>query len=164
MQAGVEVAAILDAAPKIGGYLVHASKIRRMGVPILTGYTVKEAIGDDCLEKAIICQLDEKFNQIPGTEQEFDVDVMCISVGLTPLNELLAMRGCEMKYVAQLSGTVPVRNENYETTVENVFVAGDTTGVEEASAAMVEGYLAGLCAAAKIGHKTDDYEYRKQIL
>jgi len=161
MQAGVEVAAILDAAPKIGGYLVHASKIRRMGVPILTGYTVKEAIGDDCLEKAIICQLDEKFNQIPGTEQEFDVDVMCISVGLTPLNELLAMRGCEMKYVPQLSGTVPVRNENYETTVENVFVAGDTTGVEEASAAMVEGYLAGLCAAAKIGHKTDDFEYRK---
>jgi sarcosine oxidase subunit alpha len=161
MQAGVEVAAILDAAPKIGGYLVHASKIRRMGVPILTGYTVKEAIGNDCLEKAIICQLDEKFNQIPGTEQEFDVDVMCISVGLTPLNELLAMRGCEMKYVPQLSGTVPVRNENYETTVENVFVAGDTTGVEEASAAMVEGYLAGLCAAAKIGHKTKDFEFRK---
>lgn len=161
MQAGVEVAAILDAAPKIGGYLVHASKIRRMGVPILTGYTVKEAMGNDCLEKAIICQLDEKFNQIPGTEQEFDVDVMCISVGLTPLNELLAMRGCEMKFIPQLSGTVPVRNENYETTVENVFVAGDTTGVEEASAAMVEGYLAGLCAAAKIGHKTIDFEIRK---
>jgi len=162
MQAGVEVVAILDAAPKIGGYLVHASKIRRMGVPILTGYTVKEAIGKDCIEKAIICQLDEKFNQIPGTEQEFDVDVMCVSVGLTPLNELLAMSGCEMKYVPQLSGTVPVRNENYETTVENVFVAGDTTGVEEASAAMVEGYLAGLCAAAKIGHKTDDFECRKE--
>ena len=161
MQAGVEVAAILDAAPKIGGYLVHASKIRRMGVPILTGYTVKEAIGKDCLEKAIICQLNEKFQQIPGTEQEFDVDVMCISVGLTPLNELLAMRGCEMKFIPELSGTVPVRNENYETTIENVFVAGDTTGVEEASAAMVEGYLAGLCAAAKIGHQTEDYEIRK---
>jgi len=26
---------------------------------------------------------------------------------------------------------------------------------------MVEGYLAGLCAAAKIGHKTDDFEARK---
>lgn len=161
MQAGVEVAAILDAAPKIGGYLVHASKIRRMGVPILTSHTVKEAIGTDYLEKAIVCQVDDKFRPIPGTEIEFDVDVMCISVGLTPLNELLAMRGCEMKYVPQLSGTVPVRDENYETTVENVFAAGDITGVEEASAAMVEGYLAGLCAAAKIGHKADDFEERK---
>jgi sarcosine oxidase subunit alpha len=161
MQAGVEVVAILDAAPKIGGYLVHASKIRRMGVPILTGHTVKEAIGKESLEKAVICQLDEKFQQIPGTEQEFDIDVMCISVGLTPLNELLAMRGCEMKYIPQLSGTVPIRTTDYETTIENVFAAGDITGVEEASAAMVEGYLAGLCAAAKIGYKSEDFEMKK---
>lgn len=161
MQAGVEVAAILDAAPRIGGYLVHASKIRRMGVPILTSHTVKEAVGEDCLEKAVICQVDERFQPIEGTEKEFDVDVMCISVGLTPLNELLAMRGCEMKYIPQLSGFVPVRNENYETTVENVFAAGDSTGVEEASAAMVEGYLAGICAAAKIGYVPDNFEGRK---
>lgn len=161
MQAGVEVVAILDAAPRIGGYLVHASKVRRMGVPILTSHTVKEAHGTDCLEKAIVCEVDERFQPIPGTEKEYEVDVMCVSVGLTPLNELLAMRGCEMKFVPQLSGSVPVRNENYETTVENIFVAGDIAGVEEASAAMVEGYLAGLCAAAKLGHKADDFEARK---
>lgn len=161
MQAGVEVAAIVDAALKIGGYLVHASKIRRMGVPILTSHTVKEAIGKEYLEKAIICEVDEKFQPIANTEKEFDVDVMCISVGLTPLNELLAMRGCQMKYIPQLSGFVPLRNENYETTIENVFVAGDATGVEEASAAMVEGYLAGLCAAYKIGYIPENFEERK---
>ena len=161
MQAGVEVKAIIDAAPKIGGYLVHASKIRRMGVPILTSHTVKEAIGKDFLEKAVICEVDEKFKPIAGTNKIFDVDVMCISVGLTPLNELLAMRGCEMEYIPQLSGIVPVRGENYETTVENVFAAGDATGVEEASAAMVEGFLAGLCAAEKIGYRTDDFLARK---
>ncbi len=161
MQAGVKVAAILDAAPKIGGYLVHASKIRRMGVPILTSHTVKEAIGENYLEKAIICEVDDKFQPVEGTEKEFDVDVMCISVGLTPLNELLTMRGCEMKYVPQLSGFVPVRNGNYETTIENVFAAGDATGVEEASAAMVEGYLAGICAADKIGYRPDNYVERK---
>jgi len=71
------------------------------------------------------------------------------------------MRGIQMKYVPQLSGFGPVRNKNYETTIENVFAAGDTTGVEEASAAMVEGYLAGLCAAAKIGYKTEDFDERK---
>lgn len=161
MQAGVEVCAILDAAPKIGGYLVHASKIRRMGVPILTSHTVKEAIGKDYIEKAVICEVNEKFLPIEGTEKEFDVDVMCISVGLTPLNELLAMRGCDMKYVPHLSGFVPLRNKNYETTIENVFAAGDTTGVEEASAAMVEGYLAGLCASSKIGYTPENYDERR---
>lgn len=161
MQAGVKVEAIIDAAPEIGGYLVHASKIRRMGVPIYTSYTVKEAVGTDYLEKAVIWKLDDKWKPIEGTEKEFNVDVMCVSVGLSPLNELLVMAGCEMKYVPELSGNVPIRNENHETTVENLFVAGDSCGVEEASSAMVEGYLTGLTASAKIGKKHTNYDEKK---
>jgi sarcosine oxidase subunit alpha len=158
IQAGVKVEAIIDAAPKIGGYHVHASKIRRMGIPIMTRHTVVEAKGNDFLEKAVICKLNEKWNPIEGTEKELDVDVMCISVGLSPLNELLSMVGCEMKYVSSLSGFVPMRYDNYETTVENIFTAGDSSGIEEASAAMVEGYLAGLHAAKKIGRINENYD------
>lgn len=33
IQAGVELAAIIDAAPRVGGYGVHAAKVARMGVP-----------------------------------------------------------------------------------------------------------------------------------
>ncbi len=36
VQAGVEVKAVVEAAPSIGGYLVHASKLRRQGIPIMT--------------------------------------------------------------------------------------------------------------------------------
>lgn len=162
MQAGIQVVAVLDAAPRIGAYLVHASKLARMGVPILTSHTVKEAIGTDCIEAAVVCEVDEKFQPIPGTETRYDVDVLCISVGLSPLNELLAMRGVEMKYVPQLSGSVPMRTETCETCIPGVFVAGDASGIEEASSAMVEGYLAGLCAAAKLGHVPEDFEARKQ--
>ena len=162
MQAGIEVVAVLDAAPRIGAYLVHASKLARMGVPILTSHTVKEAIGTDCIEAAIVCEVDDHFNPIPGTETRYNVDVLCISVGLSPLNELLAMRGVEMKYVPQLSGHVPMRTENCETSIPGVFVAGDASGIEEASSAMAEGYLAGLCAAAKLGHVPADFEQRRQ--
>jgi sarcosine oxidase subunit alpha len=153
MQAGVQVVAIIDAAPKIGGYLVHASKVRRMGIPIYTNHTVKEAIGTSELEKAVIWQVDEKFEPVAGTEMTLDVDVMCISVGLSPLNELLSMAGCEMRHVSFLSGFVPYRYSNYETTVDKIFTAGDSCGIEEASSAMVEGYLAGLYAADKIGKR-----------
>jgi sarcosine oxidase subunit alpha len=162
MQAGVKVEAIIDAAPEIGGYLVHASKIRRLGVPIYTSHIVKEAIGLDYLEKAVLIEVDEKWQKVRGTEKEIDVDVMCISVGLTPLTELLMQKGCEVKYVPELGGLVPTRNENYETSIDNIFVAGDVSGVEEASAAMVEGYLAGLCAADKIGFRHDDFKKLKK--
>lgn len=152
LQADVEVAAIIDAAPKIGGYLVHASKIRRAGVPIYTGYTVKEAHGKDQLQGATICKLDENWNPIGGTEVDFDIDVMCIAVGLSPLGELLWQAGCEMKYVNELGGYVPLRNEDMETSIPGIFVAGDVGGVEEASSAMVEGYLAGINAAQSVGY------------
>lgn len=162
MQAGVDVEAIIDAAPRIGGYLVHASKIRRMGVPIYTSHTVKEAIGKDCLEKAVIMQLDEKWQPVEGTENELDVDVMCISIGLSPLSEMLWQTGVKMKYVPEFGGHVPIRNKEYQTSNETIYVAGDVSGVEEASAAMVEGQLAGLCAAKNLGYTSSDFEARKQ--
>lgn len=162
MQAGIKVKAIIDAAPKIGGYMVHASKIRRMGVPILTSHTVKCAYGKDSLEKATIWEVDENYNPIPGTEQDLDVDVMCISVGLSPLGELLWQAGCEMKYVPELSGHVPVRNSDLQTSVAEIYVAGDAAGVEEASSAMVEGRLAGLSAAKSLGYSSSKSDALRQ--
>jgi len=163
-QAGVNVKAIIDAAPRIGGYLVHASKVRRLGIPIYTSTTVKEAVGDQILEKVVLWKLDESWNPIEGTEWEVDVDVMCISVGLSPLAELLWQAGCEMKYIPELGGHVPLRDEStLETTVKGLYVAGDVAGVEEASSAMVEGRLAGLSAAKSLGYDKDGrYEELKE--
>lgn len=161
MQAGVEVKAIIDAAPKIGGYLVHASKIRRMGVPILTSHTVKYAHGSDCLERVTIWQLDINSQPVPGTEIDIDADVMCISVGLSPLCDMLWQMGCSMKYIPELGGHVPLRNENLETSIKGIYVAGDAAGVEEASSAMVEGRLAGLCAMESLMGASADFEALK---
>jgi len=164
MQAGVNVEAIIEGAPRIGGYLVHASKIRRMGVPIYTGYTVKEAHGTDRLTGVTIWQLDEKWQPVPGTEKELAVDVMCISVGLTPLSELLWQAQCDMKYMGSLGGYVPLRDENMMTSHPGIFVAGDVGGIEEASSAMVEGYLAGLTAGQWLGYSSPTLEEEKQDL
>lgn len=157
LQAGVEVSAIIDAAPAIGGYLVHASKVRRQGVPILTSYTVKRAYGNEVLEGATIVKVDEGFRQIPGTEIDMDIDTMCIAVGLNPLVELLWQAGCKMRYIPQLGGHVPVKDEDYETTVKGIYVAGDAAEIEEATSAMVEGRLAGLNAAHAIGFDNGNY-------
>lgn len=152
MQAGVEVVAILDAGPQIGGYLVHAAKIRRAGVPILTRHSVKEAVGKDKVEGAVITQLDEKWQPIAGTEETLECDAICLAVGLSPFADLFWQAGCEMKFIPELGGHVPARDGNLETSVKGIFLAGDVGGIEEASAAMVEGYLAGLNAAYSLGY------------
>lgn len=108
MQAGVEVAGIIEAAPKIGGYLVHASKIRRAGVPIRTGYTIEKAYGTDALEGVVIVQVDSQFQPVPGTEETIPCDTLCLAVGLAPLTELCWQAGCDMAFIRELSGHIPL--------------------------------------------------------
>lgn len=164
MQAGVKVEAIIDASPNIGGYLVHASKVKRLGVPILTSHTIKRALGKESVEGAVICELDEKWQPVSGTEKELDVDVICLAVGLSPQSELLRHTGCEMKYIPSLGGYVPMRDENLQTTVNGIYVAGDTAEVEEASSAMVEGTIAGLSAAESLGYGKNISELKKSFI
>ncbi|MDR1516349.1 MAG: NAD(P)/FAD-dependent oxidoreductase [Synergistaceae bacterium] len=161
MQAGVEVAAVVEAMPKIGGYWVHAAKIRRLGVPILLRHSIKEALGERVVEGAVIMELDDKFAPT-GKEQNIDCDVICLAVGLSPTTEILAQAGCKMRYVPELCGSVVERDRTMRTSNPDFWSAGDATGIEEASAAMVEGRIAGLCAAESLGfpvktEKLDEY-------
>jgi len=154
-QAGVEVAAVIEGLPKIGGYLVHASKIQRAGIPVLTRHTILEAYGDGQVEGAVIAQIDEKWQPIPGTERKVPCDTICLAVGLSPLTELAWQSGCEMAFIRELSGHVPIVDDNLETTRAGIYCAGDVSGIEEASSAMVEGRLAGISAASSLGYGKD---------
>ena len=157
LQAGVEVAAVVEGLPEIGGYHVHAAKIRRAGVPILTSHTILGAVGTDRVEGAVVSKIGSDWQPIEGTEVEFDVDTICLAVGLTPNCELAGQIGCDEAHVAELGGRVAVHDASLETTVPGVFIAGDASGIEEASTAMLEGRLAGIEAAAKlIPHQETD--------
>ncbi|MCQ2249167.1 MAG: FAD-dependent oxidoreductase [Treponema sp.] len=151
LQCGCEVAALVDAAPRIGGYGVHAAKVARTGVPFYLGYTIKKVEGDEKVEGVTIGKVDEHFKIIPGTEIHFDVDTVCVAVGLSPMSQLLKMSGCKMEDNPRRGGQVPIVDEYGETSVPCLFAAGDVSGIEEASAAMIKGKTAGLRAAYKLG-------------
>jgi sarcosine oxidase subunit alpha len=158
LQAGVDVVAILEAMPRVGGYWVHAAKVRRLGVPILLRHSIKRAVGDNVVTGAEIYELDDKFKQV-GESEKIDCDTICLAVGLTPSSELLWQAGCEMKYVPYLCGHVPFRDKYMRTSNKDVWMAGDASGIEEASAAMIEGRIAGLAAAESLGLKIDSGKY-----
>jgi sarcosine oxidase subunit alpha len=83
---------------------------------------------------------------------------VCLAVGLTPNCELASQLGCEEAFVAELGGRVSIHNSDLETTVPGVYIAGDASGIEEASTAMLEGRLAGLAAAARLAPSADESE------
>ncbi|MDR3591474.1 MAG: NAD(P)/FAD-dependent oxidoreductase [Negativicutes bacterium] len=152
LQAGGEVAALVEAAPAIGGYGVHAAKITRAGVPILTRHTVKQAWGRQQVEGATLVEVDDNFCPVPETEREVEAGCIAVAVGLNPLTELAQLCGCEFMYLPRLGGMLPVHNADMETSVAGIYVAGDIAGVEEASTAMEEGRLAGIAAAETLGY------------
>ncbi len=152
IQAGAEVAALLEGASKINGYGVHAGKLRRAGVPILTGHSISRILGKECVEAVEIVALDGRWNPVPGTQQVLEADTVCLAVGLNPMTELLWQAGCRFAYIPALGGHVPLHDANMESTVSGIYVAGDVTGVEEASSAMEEGRLAGIAAAESLGY------------
>lgn len=152
IQCGCEVVALVDAAPRVGGYGVHAAKVSRTGVPFYLSHTIVEAEGTDCVTGVTIAQVDSSFHFIPGTEKHFDVDTICLAVGLSPMSQLLKMAGCEMEDNPKRGGQVPICDEHGRTSIPGIFVAGDVSGIEEASSAMIEGRMAGIAAAQYLGY------------
>jgi thioredoxin reductase len=153
MQAGCEVVALVEAARKIGGYAVHAAKIRRAGVPVYTGSTVVEAVKgpDGCLASVVIASVDDKFRPIPGTEKTIEADTVAIAAGLKPTTDLTKLAGCAMTFNGVFGGFIPLHNDRMETSEPGVYIAGDVTGVEEANTALEEGRVAGISAAESLG-------------
>ena len=163
LQAGAKIVAIIEAAPQIGGYGVHASKVRRAGVPILISHTVQEVFGSNCVEGAVIVNLDKKWKPILGSERKLKVDLVCLSVGLTPLTELAWMDGCKFTYIPALGGHIPIHDWNMESSKKGLYVAGDLTGIEEASTALEEGRLAGLAIAESLGYLKREEAFKRKI-
>jgi len=135
LQAGIEVAGLVEALPECGGYKVHKDKLVRMGVPIYTSHTVLSANGTDSVESVTIAAIDKDWKPIPSTEQTFACDTLLVAVGLDPVDEFYKK--------AQEFGL-------------SAFAAGDADEVAEASAAMFSGKIRGLEIARALGCDVPD--------
>ena len=146
LQAGMDVVGVVEAAPAIGGYGVHANKLRRAGVPFYLSHTINRVTGEGGVQKVELVELDH-FQPVPGTEKVLEADTVCMAVGLTPMIELASMAGCQLAEIPALGGVIPLHDEDMRTSNPDVYIAGDISGIEEASTAMEEGRLAGTAAA-----------------
>ncbi len=147
LQAGIEAAGLVEALPQVGGYKVHADKLKRLGVPIFTRHTVVSANGDDHVESVTIAALDENWRIVPGSYKTFAVDTLLIAVGLVEVNEFYRKaEACGM----------------------DVFVAGDAQEIGEATAAMFAGKVTGFKIAKSLGRFEEEipraWETKAEIL
>jgi NADPH-dependent 2,4-dienoyl-CoA reductase/sulfur reductase-like enzyme/Fe-S-cluster-containing hydrogenase component 2/bacterioferritin-associated ferredoxin len=132
LQAGIDVVGLVEAMDRVGGYQVHANKIKRLGIPLHTRHTVLSADGEDHIESVTIGKIDDSFQPIAGTEKIFKCDTLLIAVGLSPVDEFFK----EAKEAGM-----------------KAFAAGDAREIAEASSAMFSGRIAGLEIARELGRE-----------
>ena len=91
MQAGATVKAIIEAQPSEGGFPVQANRVRRLGIPIMTGHILLKAIPNEDntgIIGAVIADC-ENFKPVPGTEKKiYGIDAINVCTGLIPDDQL----------------------------------------------------------------------------
>ncbi len=142
MQAGANIRAIIEAMPREGGFPVQANRVRRLGIPIMTGYTLVRAIPNEertGIKGAVIAKC-ENFKAIPGTEQVVEgIDIINICTGLVPDNQLLT-KGKDVFGI-------------------NTYGAGDAIRIGEGTSAVLRGRQVAYEVAQNMGVRFnyDDY-------
>ena len=100
--------------------------------PLAAGTWVARAEGEGRVEEAVLTD---------GTRTWTEpCDVLAVGYGLVPSTELARLLGCRVE-----NGVV-VGDDRQQTSVGDVFAAGEPTGVAGADAAEVEGEIAGLAS------------------
>jgi sarcosine oxidase subunit alpha len=138
---------------KIAAQYYPPRGIKMWGIPIHLKRTILTIDGKQEVDSVTISKIDVNGNLI-GEQKVIQADTVCISGGLSPLYELAVTAGCKFIKLEGLSGTVPLHNKELQTTVPNLYVAGNITGIEGAKVAMAQGTLAGksICKKLKIGN------------
>ncbi|MBO4752010.1 MAG: FAD-dependent oxidoreductase [Bacteroidales bacterium] len=142
MQAGATIKAIIEAMPHEGGFPVQANRVRRLGIPIMTGYTLVRAIPNadrTGVTGAVIAKC-ENFKAIPGTEQVIDdIDIINICTGLVPDDQILT-KGKEVFGL-------------------HTYGVGDAVRIGEGTSAVLRGKQAAFEVAQNLGMRINYEEY-----
>jgi NADPH-dependent 2,4-dienoyl-CoA reductase/sulfur reductase-like enzyme len=168
VKAGAQLVALAESAPvpkRLCGELVNlafAPKIVRQAIdygwtlarsraPTLYGWTAIAARGARELEEVVMAPIGADGVIDHAKARSFAADTLVLGFGLTPSVELLRAMGCRLEWNALRGGWLPVRDAELATSKPGVLAAGDGSGIGGVEMALLEGKLAGLVAAERVG-------------
>ena len=134
---GINVAAIVEERRRSECASPYMDGLANTGIPIFYRHTILEACGQREVRGAVVVRLDGQGEIIPSTAQSLTCDLISVSVGWTPANQLIHMAGGKLEYNEERAEILPV------TLPPRVYVAGRVVGTHDVDAQIDEGRLAG---------------------
>jgi NADPH-dependent 2,4-dienoyl-CoA reductase/sulfur reductase-like enzyme len=136
--------------PKLTEGARFLSRIIFSGVPLRFRTRVMEARGSGRLEQVIATKVDGSGKVIPGREKTYAVPLLAVSHGFAANVELAQMAGCAIEFLDERGGWVAVTNDHLETSVPEIYAAGEITGIAGALKSINEGEIATLAILHKM--------------
>lgn len=125
---GAKVEGVFEVLPYASGLPRNIQQcLNDYNIPLHLSHTVTKIKGKSRIEGISVSEVDENMQIIEGTEKDYDCDTLILSVGLIPENELSLKAGVELDNNTK----GPIVDENYETSVEGIFVAGNVLHVHD---------------------------------
>ncbi len=161
---GVRIVGVVESGPAIRGDTTRAAELQAVGVPIMTGHTVEQVLGEQEVRAIRLLSIDADHKPIAGTAKEIACDTVCMAFGAVPNVELAALAGCRIAFDADRGGWAPEMDADFQSSIDNVFIVGDAAGVSDAAhldpaIAAAQGAHAARVIAARAGlavHKDAD--------
>lgn len=143
---GVEVVCVLEKQAFCNGLARNVQQcLDDFNIPLYLNRTVSGIQGKKHLESVTVSDIDEKGKLVEGSEYKIPCDLLILSVGLIPENEIASQIG--VKLLAETNGVKA--SGHLETSVPGVFSCGNSLHVNDlVDNVSAEGDIAGKCAAA----------------
>jgi len=117
-------------------------KIYSSLVPIKYKSRVIEARGKKGVEEVVIARIDDKGYPVSGSEKVYKVDSLLTGFGFVANIELPQLAGCKTLYDKKKGGWVIDVKDNLETSMNDMFAAGEITGIAGSLKSINEGKIA----------------------
>ena len=142
---GISVEGVYELMPYANGLRRNVKNcLDDFGIPLHLSTTVTRVIGRNRVEAVEVSRVDESLAPIPGTERVVPCDMLLLSVGLIPENELSVGAGVELD--PRTRGAVV--DQSLQTGVPGIFACGNVLHVHDlADNVTTESERAGASAA-----------------
>lgn len=125
---GAQVVACVEIMPYPGGLSRNIVQcLDDFDIPLLLSHTISQIHGKGRLERVTVQAVDQAFQPLAGTEKDYEIDCLLLSVGLIPENELSRAAGLAMD--PRTGG--PLVFENKETSEPGIFACGNVLQVHD---------------------------------
>jgi len=151
---GINVKGIIEKGPEIicqSNKLVE--RLRIYDIPILLNSFIEQAQGNDEVEEVCI--------NIDGREYFYNVDLICIAKGMTPIIDPFEIMNCELTYQEKLGGWIPKYDYTLQTTNPSVYIAGNAAGMTSMAGVLLTGEMAAL-SVMEVLNIVDSQEIERQ--